>query len=73
MTDAQAITLYEKVTGECIAGLDDPEVHDIVDSVRRTRVASSEAEAISAIGHLVHGSQDGVMRVIDGIKGESVL
>ena len=72
MTDAQAISLYEKATGDSIDGYDDPEIHDIVDSVRRVRVATSDAEAIAAIGHLVHGAEDGVMAVIAKIKGADI-
>lgn len=57
MTDSEAIALYERATGDSAAGCDGPELHEIVESVRCVRAASSEEEAISAILWLGHSEE----------------
>ncbi len=68
MTDKEAIDLYERATDSSIDGLDDTEIHDRIDGVRRVREATSEVEAVSAILHWGH-DEDWTMNICARIKG----
>lgn len=71
MTKLQAISLYEYATGESVEDWGSKERAVISSSVQDVRKSTSDAEAISAIGWLLAGDEDHVMRVVSRIKTEA--
>ena len=68
MTNLQAISLYEKTTGESVGDWLPKEQGVISSAVKAVRVSTSEAEAISAIGWLLTGNEDRVLQVVGQIQ-----
>jgi len=67
MSDKEALDLYVSATDEEVDCDDAELVHEIVDSVRKVRVASGEEEAMSAILWWGH-SEDWTRRIVNKIR-----
>ena len=57
MTAASALDIYEEVTGGSVAGMDDEEIHLIVETVRSVRQARSKEAALSACLWMGHSEE----------------
>jgi len=69
ISDKKALDLFELATGSRIEEMPDEELHLVIDSVRAVRAASSEAEAVSALGWMGHG-QEWTIAVAVGLRQE---